>query len=653
MINATAPRQTLSSMLREAETLRRCLRLDRAEALYHRIIKECHQRSGWRSGYFAASAEYHLGNLLEESGRIEEAARHYEAAASWSSAGQSVAKIRSAAYNSLGNLLVQVNDLQRAWRCYEEALAIRPDPQIYVNLCLLFQTIGWNDDALEACRLALTLDPFNDDAKLLRCTSHLRAVYADTAEADRRRHDYEADLTAISDAVAVAPPEARVKIARALGFLRPFYLPYQGRYDRDLQEIYGNLVCQVMAERCPQYSRPLAMRPRGSEAPIRVGFVSSSLMSNHSVWKIPTKGWAENLDRRRFLLFGYCTDEKRRVPEEIASTVFPYFRQGARSLEEWCAAIVEDELDVLIYVEFGMDVISPPLGALRLAPIQIATWAHPVTSGMPTIDYFLSSELMEPESGQDHYTETLIRLPNLSFHYRPDHAEAAPIAKSDLGVAEDEVLFWCCQSLFKYVPEHDDVFPRIAREVGRCRFVFNPRRRSPPGEVFKDRIKRSFSSFGLASEDFCIFRHDISNQEFMGICAIADVYLDSLAWSGCNTTFEALAYDVPTVTLPGEFMRGRHTTAILRMMNLEEAIARDKSDYVRIAVRLGREPAERRRLSALIAERKHQLFGDLAPVRALEDFLWTEVESRRAAARRSESTSHSAQGATNPSVVWA
>ena len=52
-----------------------------------------------------------------------------------------------------------------------------------------------------------------------------------------------------------------------------------------------------------------------------------------------------------------------------------------------------------------MDPIALKLGCLKLAPIQMTSWGHPDTSGLPTIDYFLSSELMEPENAQENYTE--------------------------------------------------------------------------------------------------------------------------------------------------------------------------------------------------------------------------------------------------------
>ncbi len=72
-------------------------------------------------------------------------------------------------------------------------------------------------------------------------------------------------------------------------------------------------------------------------------------------------------------------------------------------------AIVRDRLHVLVYLDIGIHAILTHLAALRLAPVHYVGWGTPVTSGLPTMDDFLSSELMEPDDGQTHYSEKLVR----------------------------------------------------------------------------------------------------------------------------------------------------------------------------------------------------------------------------------------------------
>ena len=74
---------------------------------------------------------------------------------------------------------------------------------------------------------------------------------------------------------------------------------------------------------------------------------------------------------------------------------------------------------------------------------------------------------------QDHYTERLIRLPNLGGYYDPfDDACGFTQPEPNLACDRQPAVYWCGQSLFKYLPQFDQVFPRIAREVGDCQFVF-------------------------------------------------------------------------------------------------------------------------------------------------------------------------------------
>ncbi len=105
--------------------------------------------------------------------------------------------------------------------------------------------------------------------------------------------------------------------------------------------------------------------------------------------------------------------------------------------------------------------------------MQCNSWGHPDTSGFPTLDYYLSSDLMEPPDGQDHYTERLVRLPNLSIYYEPLDPQPVAIDRADLGIAsERRRSIGAANRSYKYLPQFDQVFPRIARAAGDCQFVF-------------------------------------------------------------------------------------------------------------------------------------------------------------------------------------
>jgi predicted O-linked N-acetylglucosamine transferase (SPINDLY family) len=108
----------------------------------------------------------------------------------------------------------------------------------------------------------------------------------------------------------------------------------------------------------------------------------------------------------------------------------------------------------------------------------------------------------------------------------------------------------------------------------------------------------------------------------MGAC---DIVLDSIGWSGCNSTLESLAHNLPIVTFAGELMRGRHTSAILTMMRLGETVAHSLEQYISIAVDLGRNADWRVMLAATMEANKHRIYRDSACIGALEEFFEATV----------------------------
>ncbi|MEO0012772.1 MAG: hypothetical protein RLZZ535_1161 [Cyanobacteriota bacterium] len=520
----------------------------------------------------------------------------------------------------------QAGQIESAIASWQTAIALQPNlVEAHYNLGTALLQQGQTEQAIASFQTALDLNPDYHLARLSLVVSQLPIIYTAEAEIESKRHEYQQQLESLADYYEQANEQQRSAAAMAVGSNQPFYLAYQGMCDRDLQQTYGGLIQRLMASRYAQWSQPLGTPKLAAQQKIRVGFVSG-FFNHHSVWKIILQGWVENLDRSEFELFAYFTGNKRDEQTARAAKSFERFEHNACSVDQWAEKIAQDNLHVLIFPEFGMDTMAVQLGCLRLAPVQIASWGHPETSGLPTIDYFLSSDLMESTNAQSHYTEKLVKLPNLGVCYQPIPIKPEAVARKDLGILESDIMFWCCQSLFKYLPQHDDVFPRIAQAVSNAKFVFIKLESKLATNVFCQRLADAFQKFNLNYQDYCIFLPLMSANAFAGVGAIADIYLDNIGWSGGNTTLESTVYNLPIVTLPGELMRSRHTLAILKMMGIEETIAHNKDEYVQIATRLGQDRDYRHHSSQQIALNKYKCYGDLKPVRALEDFLMEIVE---------------------------
>ncbi|WP_322742634.1 O-linked N-acetylglucosamine transferase, SPINDLY family protein [Synechocystis salina] len=339
------------------------------------------------------------------------------------------------------------------------------------------------------------------------------------------------------------------------------------------------------------------------------------------------------LDKQQFEIYVYHLIDQNNDEESHSRDFFAHHSDIYRTIslnigwQRIGEQVRDDQIDVMIFPELGLDPIFNLLTTYRLAPIQCTTWAHPVTSGIPAIDYFISSELMEPENGDEHYSETLIRLPNLAFALPPLDTSDINGTRSDFNLEENVIIYWCCQSLFKYLPQHDYIFARIVQNNINFRLVFVA---PPQGKVITDnfakRLEKTFTKYGLNYQDYCIFLPRLNNQDFIKINLLADVFLDGLSWSGGLTTRQAIACNLPVVTCPGEFMRSRHSYAYLKMIGVTETIASNEEDYIQIAVRLGQDADWRQTIRNKTMDNKHRLFDDQECVLGLEHFLKQAVQ---------------------------
>lgn len=582
-------------------------------------------------------------NGLNTAGRTAEAAERYR------SAIESYPADVDLLYE-YGNVLINLDQLDNAAACFRRALVLEPGdaactimmartmhrlkkplealhfyrqaqrtsphlPIVHLMAGITALESELRDEARTSFTRVLGIDPDNVSARLHLCMMHLD-MFSSVEELQQGRRAYAEALERLIHHTILEEPAAIEAAVKAIGMVSNFFLPYQGCNDRELQRIYGEWICRIMTAKFPDYN-DIACRPTAGEK-IRIGFVSAHFR-DHSVWKIITRGWLKYIDHDRFMLCSYYTGADCDAGTEEARSFSDVFIRETE-INIMADSIYRHKPHVLIYPGLGMDPSTMKLAALRLAPIQCVSWGHPETTGMPTMDYFLSSELMEPTDGNEHYSEELIRLPNLSTCYEQLTDPAGLPLVTIPGVIPGDISYLCCQNLMKYLPQHDDVFPAIASRVKRAKFVFI-KFSEPHAQCFCNRMEAAFARYDMSSLDHVVFVPPLNGTGYAAMNSATDVFLDSIGWSGGNTTFESLPFNKPIVTLPGEFMRGRHAAAILRMMGVEETIATNKQDYIDIAVRLGNDRSWYNAVSSRVADNKHLAYGDISCVRVLETFL--------------------------------
>lgn len=559
-------------------------------------------------GFVAAQGNY--GRWLMRRGRFAEAVERLAEAAR-------LAPGEPSYWNNLAAALQELGSFADALACYQRALALDPrHADAFYNLGCLLHLAGDADKAVAHHVGAAAADPRHGAARIAACMAELPILYDDESEVATRRARYSEALARL--AASAQDEQAVATLAPALATTQPFFLPYQGEDDIALQRLYGELACGLLARALPP--APLAARPAPGER-IRIGIVSG-FFCRHTVFRLFLDSWLAHLDRVRFEVIGFHTGKIEDAETRRAAAQCDCFPREPATPQAWREAIIDAAPHVLLYPEIGMDPTAGWLAAQRLAPVQCMAWGQPETSGMPTMDYFLSSELMEPDGAEAFYTERLVRLPHLGLHYSPDPVSATTLDRAALGIAPGVPLFWSGQALYKYHPRYDVVFPRIAAALGPCKFLFIAFAKSDEvTRAFRERLRRAFAAMGLDADDHCVILPQMPQDMFVAAARACDVILDTPGWSGGRSTLDCLSADRPIVTLPGRFMRGRHTAAILERIGCAQTIAASLDDYVEIAIALGRDGEKREALARFMAENKWRAFEDPDYIRALEDFL--------------------------------
>ena len=517
-------------------------------------------------------------------------------------------------WNNLGAAAQESGNPDAAIAAFRRACQLAPDfAPAYANLGSALADVGERAAARDAYARAVALDPSNAGARMGACFSELPILYETPEQIDAARAAYAHAL----DALIAASDPADPAVAAAVGQHHPFYLPYQGQVDVDLQRRYGAFVGAAMAHAYPQWAKPLAPPPRGAGGRLRIAFVTA-YFRDHSVWKL-FRGWMEGLDPARFERLGYWTSPAPDAQTPAARACFERFVEGG--FETVASALAQDRPHVVIYPELGMDPICHRLATLRLAPVQCVAWGHPETTGFANVDYFLTSDLMEPPGEAARYTERVFRLPNLSIDYVPPAAQA-PRDPAAFGLRAAAMKYLCCQSIFKYLPQDDDLLARIAESVPDSQFVFLGHPTAPALTArFRARVSKAFEARGLAPTSHLVFLPWLDRARYASLNASCDLFLDSPRWSGGNTTLEAIAQGLPAITWPGATMRARHVVVRIGRDRVVQFHARENGMRVARAVRLGADRAALADLARRTVERRAILWRDKAPVAALAEFL--------------------------------
>jgi protein O-GlcNAc transferase len=408
-----------------------------------------------------------------------------------------------------------------------------------------------------------------------------------------------------------------------------FYLNYQDTDNTALQKRFARVVEHVVQRAYPQFSSPVSWKSGAHDGRLRVGF-SSAYLRKHSVGYF-FGAWITKLDQTKFESFVWHTGEISDAVTDKIRAHSANFSQAPHNTAKFAEAVLAAKLDVLIHLDVGMHPHAQVLAAMRLAPVQCVAYGHPVTTGLSSIDYYLSADAAEPDNAQTAYSEKLIRLPKLGVCYPlPDISRRTlPAMLGEGKKARKKPFLLCVQRLFKVLPHMDSLVARIAKQMPGCTVAFFASLSPTLNETFVKRVTAAMRREGVDAATTLQILPAMTYESFLGTVEAADLVLDTTHFSGGNSSFDAFAVGTPVVAYEGAMMRARQTSAMLRIMSIPELITDSDDAYVATVVALAKDPQRLREIRARILVGRDALFNDASTVRALEETLANFVSHAR------------------------
>ena len=419
-------------------------------------------------------------------------------------------------------------------------------------------------------------------------------------EATRARLNSNLDL--FKQTAEEATQSAPEQLHAALYDHTNFSLGYQQLDDLPAQRIYGEALHALNTKLVGS-----APPSRNSKKRPQIAFFTHFTWS-HTVGKLFHR-WITGLSDAGFDIGVVSTNQSSDSITEKIKAAASSFQNVTPELSTSVTTLRGLEPDIVIFPELGMDALALGVAATRNAPIQCMAWGHPITSGLPTMDYFLTSQLMEPSDGQSHYSEKLLELPGLSIEFEPPTLPKHPHSRNQLGLPEDRTLLLSCQTLYKLLPRFDRYYVEVLKASPSADLVFIANRSRYVTDQFRLRMHKALEQAGLSKNRLHIVG-PFPHAAYLSLNLACDVFLDAHGWSGGNTTLEALNLDLPIVTTPGKYMRGRHSAAILTQLGLEDSIADSLEKWVQNASAYANDSALREASAANIKAASEKAYRD-------------------------------------------
>ena len=280
----------------------------------------------------------------------------------------------------------------------------------------------------------------------------------------------------------------------------------------------------------------------------------------------------------------YSTGRKDSVTEKIKRNKIGWRELIGKDALTAAKIIDEDGVDILVDLSGHSQDSCLPILAHKPAPVQICGIGYTATTGLGTVDYFLSDKVCSPETLPSAFIEKILRLDPCSLCYSPGLIREMPAPELRAPILKNDFITYGSFNNFAKVSEEIlYVWRAILDRVPKSRLILKNKICSLEDGRELVREKLTKMSFPLDRVELRPYSSDYLEQ-YREI----DVALDTFPYTGGTTTCEALYMGVPVLTLRGKTHGSRFSASILTAADMAELIAHSPMDYIKKAAQLAR-----------------------------------------------------------------
>jgi protein O-GlcNAc transferase len=332
-------------------------------------------------------------------------------------------------------------------------------------------------------------------------------------------------------------------------------------------------------------------REHDPQRKLRIGYVSGD-MTRHPVGFL-LRDILQHHDGSRYAIHCYSMLIR---PEEA----LPELRQAADVWEdvfyldddELVALIRQAQIDILVDLSGHTGFHRLPVFARRPAPVQVEWIGYFHSTGMRSIDYFITDPATSPPGSGQLFSEIPVYMPHSRFCYgAPAYA---PEVVTPPVVRLGYITFGSFNRLPKMTEEVVATWSAILKAMPDSRLIVKSGALADTQAC--ERLRARFERHGIARERL-VLRENSLHAEMLAEYGDIDIALDTFPFNGGMTTLEALWMGVPVITVAGDTVVSRQTVAALENIGLAGELAfPDLPAYIDGALALARSP---QRLAAL------------------------------------------------------